>query len=806
MSSYASGGIRVPGLSGNDTDFVGMIKKLKDIESRHVSQLARWKQDWQTRLNAFKELRGEIMTLQTTLNSMNSFGTFLAKATASSNEKAITAVADADAVNTSYNVVVNKLASNCTWTKNLSLYSKTDVIAEDAGHIEYTYKGKTRNINVPKGTTVEGLVKLINNDSKNPGARAQLIQGADGLTFQLRGMDTGKSNSLVIKSTANLTGLDVQLNPGKYTEESNRFTLNDVFANTTDVINNTGESKTFVYTVDGTRRVLDVPDGSTIDDLKTLVNNQMGGAADLATLDWDSGKGGYVFSIGKENTTYQMVKADGDTSSHFDDLMNRVWTSDTEKVLGSGDSPYTLEFQVEDSLGGKSATKSIEITEEMTMRDLMNAIRASVGSSCKVTPEDLGSGTFKLKVEIADTEHRVTVEDGTLDSMSYVPQKDASWDIRDAENAQVRINNYPSEESGKWLEVASNTLKSGEVMPGITFSLHSKGEADISVSTDTEKIAENIQAFVDAVNSFRTKLIELTAFDETKEVLDPDYAESQFEMQKGSVLQGNYGVQMIATRLKNAVAGTAMGFSPRMLDADGSVFSGDIFTTLSQIGIKTNATQGETNYGLLEINLVDGQGGSKSLSQALNEDPEAVAKLFAQNSEGASTSDYLHYSSHVSGITQPGNYSVSYKVNASGEITDAYINGQAAQIDLENNTLTAVGDSGAKGLVVQVVDLTPGLEITNETVSIKSGKIQEVLGLLSGTEGILGTNGTLRNLERNYQGIIDNIDKKIQREDSRIQRWETTMVLKFARLEQVLTNYGGIQATLESQLAQFSNK
>ena len=86
--------------------------------------------------------------------------------------------------------------------------------------------------------------------------------------------------------------------------------------------------------------------------------------------------------------------------------------------------------------------------------------------------------------------------------------------------------------------------------------------------------------------------------------------------------------------------------------------------------------------------------------------------------------------------------------------------------------------------------------------SIKSGKVNELPGLLDGPEGILGSRGTFKNLEKNYQLIIDNIDKKIKKEDDRIKRWENTMVLKFARLEQVLTNYSGIQKTLESQLAQ----
>lgn len=819
MTTYASGSVRVPGLSGNETDFVGMIKKLRDIESRQVTQLGRWKKDWQTRLNAFKELRGELMNMQSSLNSLNSLNKFLAKSTVSSKDTIVTAVADADSVNSNYKINVNQTAENCTWTKDIPLYDKKDVITTDTGLFEYSYKGKTRSVNVPKGTTVEGLIKLINNDSKNPGVRAQIIQGADGLTFQLRGMDTGKSNAVVIRKTENLKGLDVTLEDPKYTEESHRFTLNtDRVSNVADfgskLANDTSETKTFVYTVDGTRRVLEVPAGHTYEQLRDDINAQMG--YELATFtqvqDPDDLNYYYHFSIGKENTTHDFVPPTGDATV-YNSIMNREWGGDGDKILPANSASVTMSFQVAttDVTGTKLKDLDIEveIDDEMTLRDLMNAIKGKLGSNATVSlvPSTGDPSKFTLDVSIKDTEHRVTVEDGTLESTSYVPPEDPAWDVKAAKNAQVRINGYPKE-ADKWLEVASNTLKSGEVMPGITFYLHSTGEAEVSVTTDKAKIKENIETFVESVNAFRTKLMELTEYDETKEVFDPEYAESQFEMQKGGILQGNYGVQMVASRLKNAVAGNALGFSKRILDTDGSVLSGDIFTTFSQIGITTNATRGEANYGLLEINYIAGKGGSKSLDQALDDDPEAVAKLFAVDNEGHSSSDKFHYDSHLASITKPGSYNVSYQILPDGTIdeTTAYINGQLATVNQETKTLTAKGDNNAaKGLIIQVADSTPGLVVKDEIVSIKSGKIQEILGLLEGSEGILGTNGTLRNLERNYQGIIDGIDDKIKKEDDRIKRWENTMVHKFARLEAVLANYDGLQKTLESQLAQLNS-
>ena len=91
MPVYASGSVRFNGL-GNDTNFDEMIEKLYKIESRQVNQLMRWKSDWQTRLDAFKQLRGELMNMQSSLTKLNSMSKFMAKTAVSSDDKVASAV------------------------------------------------------------------------------------------------------------------------------------------------------------------------------------------------------------------------------------------------------------------------------------------------------------------------------------------------------------------------------------------------------------------------------------------------------------------------------------------------------------------------------------------------------------------------------------------------------------------------------------------------------------------------------------------------------------------------------------------
>lgn len=817
MVTYASGSTRITGLTSQSTGFDTMIQNLLKIEGRQATKLLQWKSDWQTRLDAFKSIRGELINLQTALNGLNSMNKFLVKAASSSDEKLISASATSDAMNSNYEVKTGQLATYSTWTKNIGLSDKNQVIAEEKGSITYSYKGTYRTLTVPKGTTVEGLTKIINNDSKNPGIKAQLVQSTDGISLQLRGMDTGKSNALVLRSTTNITGLDVQLDStaSKYTDTENSATLTQPFASLTDKLHTDDQAKTFVYTVDGNRHTIEVTKDDDIQSLVQKINQKTPG---IASITLDPSQNNYIFKLEKADTVFD-VQWDSDSpttpgtlgqilgvSSQNVDPMSFSSQNDILADLGVATGEFKFTVFSSDGTQPNNKEYSVTIDSDTTLRSLANSLQYQIGSNGTVAikADPNNAGKYILAVEMKDKTHRLTVEDGTLEQLSYEPPMPVGddWIVVNAQNAQVQINGVPKD---GWMEVANNTLQAGEVIPGVSFTLKkANSEATISVSNDTEQMTENIIAFLDAVNSFRTVLKSFTSYDESKDTLDTDYAESQFEMQKGGVLMGNYGVQLIESRLKSAIAGASLGFLSRQYSSSGTIIGGDVFSSLSQIGIKTNANEGELMYGMLEINSIPDNLGSKTLEQALAEDPEAVARLFATKSEGKSNSDYFHYDSHIPSLTKSGTYNVSYTMSADGSgIASASINGAACSIDQENGIITCT-EGVAKGLSIKIGENDP-MQTYTGTVSIKDGKVNELLGLLDGAEGMLGSNGTLRTLEKNYQSIIDGIEDKIKREDERLQRFENTMIQKFARLEEVISKYDGIQNTLDQLLTQMNN-
>lgn len=816
MAQYASGSIRFNGL-GSDYNFDEMIDKLLKIESRQVTQLVQWKGDWQARLDALKELRGELMNLQSTLKSINSMDKFLVKATSSTDDKVATAVANGDAMNTNYKVEVERLATYSTWTTSPGWTAKDTVVADQSGTFSYSYKGIHRTLSVPKGTTVEGLLKLINNDSKNPGVRAQTIQTVDGISLQLRGMDTGKNNTLVIRDTSNLNGLDLNLEAANYqdgeswAELTNKFKgSNPATANSINAsINDSTENKTFIYTVNGTRHIVEIEPGESVSDLVTKINTKTPGIATLTPQDSNNDENTeYVFRMEKPNSVYSAVwdkewHESNPGTGPMETLLGKEFGSPNDKILNDGDPDMTLQFEVNSTDGEapNNASYSISVNKDTTLNGLVNQLKFQLGERADVKiVEGSTPGTYQLQVGFKDKTHRVTVESGSLEDFSYTPPSSEGWQVVHGDNALVRINDYPAEASGKWLEVPGNTLKADEVIPGVTFNLLKRGETNISVYNDTEAMTENIQSFVDAVNSFRTLLMAYTKYDEEKETVDLEYSESLFDMQKGGLLQGNYGVQFVASRLKECIARSATGFLPRVYDAEGYAISGDVFSALSQIGITTCANESEVEYGLLQINYIEGVYGSKSLEQALKEDPEAVAELFATKGEGRSNTDKFHFDSYLAGITKAGVHEVEYEIDDNGNILWATVNGEAASFNNETHLITASSGT-AKGLAVNVANYEEA-GTHSGSVSIKEGKINDVLSLLEGTEGMLGSNGTFRNIEKNYEGIISNLEKKIKTEDTRLQKWEQTMILKFSRLETVLARYNQIQSDLDSQIAQ----
>lgn len=411
----------------------------------------------------------------------------------------------------------------------------------------------------------------------------------------------------------------------------------------------------------------------------------------------------------------------------------------------------------------------------------------------------------------------------------------SNWSIQRAANARYQIDNWPVE-----MESSTNTVS--DVIEGVVFSIQETGDARISVSTDITSVEESIQNFLDAVNSVLLTVNELMKFDESKEVTSSDpndignsnYSQSGLTNQKGSLLTGNYGVQLFKSRFSSVVGSVPPGFKSRQSADD--ILSGDLLASLANLGIKTDTDTTSDTYGLLTIAPSSSIAALQSMDKdnytdMINNHLEAVVDFFCASGSGASTSTDFRYGSHVEGITKAGSYEVKYTVQPDGSITNVTIGGEPAKQDLSQpGNYFSVASGDPRGLSILIDDLTvgdhpPAGESPNY-IRIKQGLVQTTNQFLKDelvfndvnisanstpdqvkdAIALKSKNGALMSLRDNYMKVMESIDVKIEREQRRISTWESRQKAIFANLETLLNSYSEQQKQLEGQLAQLSGK
>ncbi|MDE7242147.1 flagellar filament capping protein FliD [Desulfovibrio sp.] len=407
----------------------------------------------------------------------------------------------------------------------------------------------------------------------------------------------------------------------------------------------------------------------------------------------------------------------------------------------------------------------------------------------------------------------------------------SNWNIQRAANARYQVDNWPIE-----MESASNKIT--DVIEGVVFTIQDVGEARMSVSTDITSVEQSIQDFLDAVNSVLLTVNDLMKYDETKEVTSNDpndignsnYSASGLTNQKGGILMGNYGVQLFKSRFSSVLSSSPPGFKSRQSATD--VLSGDVLASLANLGIKTDTDQNSDTYGLLVIapssSIAELQSIDKeNYSSMITDNLEAVVDFFCASGTGSSTSTDFRYGSHVEGITKGGNYEVKYSVDEDGNITKVTVGGVEAKRDeSQAGYYYSVASGDARGLSILIDDLTPGEHPPAGEdpmyVRIKQGLVQTTQSFLKDelvfndvnisanstpkqiedAMALKAKNGALMSLRDNYMTVMKNIDVKIEREQRRLETWESRQKAIFANLETLLKQYDEKQTSLEAQLKQ----
>lgn len=471
-----------------------------------------------------------------------------------------------------------------------------------------------------------------------------------------------------------------------------------------------------------------------------------------ATANSDAQQASHTIEIGQLATTDVFITASGTSA-----LTTSITTSDTNFTFSYAGTSYTIS----------------NITGGTTLEGFVNIINNHADSRGKIRASTIYDGSsYHLQLNGMDqgADNQLVISN----TGSLVFGAGDFNETQNAVNSQIKVNGFPSA-AGGWIERSTNSIN--DVIEGLTLNLNEAAvgtEIKINVNTDTDAIKGNIVSFVDEINKIRAQIQAITEVDEEGE---------------GSILTGNYGVDIVAQNLKNITADMGLGFSTY----DPDTLLGDTFTALSQIGILTDATEGSTTYGLLKID-------TEALEKALEADPDAVAALFSAHNEGESQSPDFTFNSLISGTTKPGMYDVVVESDGT-QITSATINGEPVSFSgWEVTGLT--GD--ATGLAFRLDNTAAGTH--SGQIAVKMGKTGEMIDeldqLTKPYNEFTYEGGPLAVLQNNYNDIMDSIDDKLAYENKRINKMEANLKLKFARLDALLGQYQLRQGQLDSAAAQ----
>lgn len=696
-------------------------------------------------------------------------------------------------------------------------FQGTDAIGTAGTPVSFDLKlrdGTTKTISVDGGTTWDELKTKVYADAKvNLYYDTDSSGNITGVNLKNASFDGALPSG--ISSAAPTATWGSSSKPTTTSALSAGFDPSDVFAST---------ARQFTVTLaDGTTKTATVDAGATWNDLATALKT-VG-----VTLKFNKDSTGAYTTLSMQGATDLTVK--NETTGNQDPVLNApttTWSSTSAfskaATIDPQAIPAQLTYEVVDKDGNST---SVTVNSSESMLDVVDKLKLQ-GLSIKWMEEKTDTTPNPKEITWNSATNSWDYADGSgpytgkaCIQMENVKQvsghnlegsiSDSSlWAIQDSQNAIFTVDNWP-----RPIESSSNTVT--DVIDGVTLTLVATGNTRISVAADTNSVKENIQSVLDAINTVLSKVQELTKWDENKTQAsydkdDDNYSSSQWDQEKGSVLTGNYGVQLLNSRLKSLVSTPPPGFK----NIQGSdLLSGDYLAALSQMGIKTCTEEGNPNYGLLMIAPPSGNDEMQALDQkrfddAISKHLDDVINLFAADSQGSTTSSDFRYANHIKGTTKAGAYNVSYTVNDAGDITDVFINGVRANGDstMGAGWYTAdPGAGGAAGLSIQIDNYTPGTH--SGTISVKQGKIGEMEDFFTDelryNKYTPESNGALMILQANYQSIMDNIQTKIDRETERISTWERREKAKFARLETLLGQYNQQQTALVSQLNQLSS-
>jgi flagellar capping protein FliD len=703
----------------------------------------------------------------------------------------MTASANSNAFEGNHSIQIKQLATTDRWVHD-GFEFKEDLVG--AGTFIYSYNNEETSVTTTASTTLEDLVGLINNDSDNPGVNASLLlydDGNDGVYhLVLSGQDSGSDYSISINGSST-----------EVWQADSAFTYNSENAVTTNKIIDLDQFGANpleggeVIEITGTDRYgnaiaqlnLPLTDNTKISHILAEIEDAFNGNV-KATFD----NGIIYVTDGTSGTSDLSViltyNANGSAATLT--LPNMAFLKEggatTADLAGFTISDFTQTQAAQDSMIKVDGYPSVTPVAEV--QTLTTTGASAGGDIFRLTYDGYETGDILVSSGIAGIQTALdalpNVSAGDITVASTGTGLDALDDITftftdTAGNVPLIVlkdsglsgAHSISESSGytpgqlDWIKRSTNAVS--DVISGVTISLHDDtynsvttdyDSVDLTLTRDTEALKEKLNEMVSAYN-------EIVTFLQEKADYDP-------ETKTAPVLYGDYSITTTRSQLKNPFILAAGGFT-----------SQDSFTMPKDIGLTIN------NDDMLELDSTD-------FDEAVSEDYLGVLALIGAMKTGSSDSEDIKYYS-AGTYTEGGQYNVKVTVSG-GAITEAKIwtsdetESEARTVDAGNingNTVTANSDFDDNGN-----PLYPENNLTFTVDLTQSGTLEAMLYVQHGFAGdvkdnlddILTHDGRIPVSKKTISDYIDRLNEQIENEQSRLEKFEDRLVLKFARLERTL--------------------
>lgn len=393
------------------------------------------------------------------------------------------------------------------------------------------------------------------------------------------------------------------------------------------------------FSVGGSERILNLNDPDlngdssvTNEELVTHINNQISANSDLngkvlVSYVNDDGGNGYIKFTNLTSETLT-INDNGNTnvSDITDNIVGSVSIVNASASSKLTDLGYSNGNTISFDLTYGTTTKNISITvdDNTTIDDVLEEINTETSGSVSAKIDSL-TGKISLKTTETGSSSRLEVSGLGVDN-SFLGLKD---DLDNGEDAIIAITS-PGSSTAVTMTQKSNTFTYND----ISYTVNSVGEADFTVSEETDEVFDNMIEFIDKYNSIveniQDKLTEKKDYDyepltdaQKEEMSDEDIEKWESKAKQG-ILKNDFNLQNLLSKMRSAFFDTV--YNDRDNNDKISLHLGS--NGEDAIGLDTSNTY--TEGGKI---ILDSLNGETMLKNTIKNNSEDFMNLFIKSSD-----------------------------------------------------------------------------------------------------------------------------------------------------------------------------